>query len=121
MALRVCEYCGKAWISGEEEQDIPICPPCEEELNGIYKLIWSYLRDAASESGRSRKVSAQALSEEIGIDIRAIELLVKMGRIQTDTSIDDKSDEERKKYLDVLSKVRMGLKGGAGDGDKRQR
>ena len=44
-----------------------------------------------------------------------------MGRIQTDTSIDDKSDEERKKYLDVLSKVRMGLKGGAGDGDKRQR
>ncbi len=111
MALKVCDYCGRAWIGGEEVQPVPVCPSCEEELNGIYKLIWGYLRDAASESGRSRKISAQALSEELGIDIRAIELLVKMGRIQTDPSIDERSLEEKKKYLDVLSKVRSGLKG----------
>ncbi|MFA7620455.1 MAG: hypothetical protein WCY56_01275 [Aminobacteriaceae bacterium] len=120
MALRVCEYCGKAWIGGDEEQSVPICQPCEEELNGIYKLIWGYLRDAASESGRNRKISAQALSEELGIDIRAIELLVKMGRIQTDPAVDEKSQEEKKKYLDVLSKVRKGLKGRPQrDGGKR--
>lgn len=110
MALRVCEYCGKAWIDGGENKPAPLCPRCAEELNGIYMLAWSYLRDSTAEFGRHRKISAQQLASELGIDVKAIDMLVKMGKIQTEAAADDKTPEERERDLETLRKLRKGLR-----------
>lgn len=112
MALRVCEYCGKAWIGGDEDMAVPLCPGCEEELEGIYKLAWNYLRDAATESGRHRKVSAQELASALEVDVKAIETLVKLGKIQTEASLGERTPEEKKRNLDKLSRIRKGIKKG---------
>lgn len=111
MALRVCEYCGKAWIDEGGEKQVPLCSPCAQELQGIYMLAWGYLRDNTAEPGRHRKISIQQLADELGVDTKAINLLVKMGNIQIESFAGEANADAIARNLEILQKLRKKVRG----------
>ncbi|MGI6783920.1 MAG: hypothetical protein ACOX5A_06795 [Aminivibrio sp.] len=116
MALKICEHCNKAFIDGGEETGIPICPDCAEYLDEVYRAAWSWLRDRTSEDGRQRRVTAARLARAIDVDVKSIEVLVKMDRIQTSAS---SSGERPDKDLDTLKALRRSLSGSRYRKDRR--
>jgi len=111
MALKICEYCGKAWFDEGGEKQVSLCPPCAQEVQGIYMLAWGYLRDNTAEAGRHRKVSIQQLADELGIDTKAINLLVKMGKIQIESFAGEGNADEIARNLEILRKLRKNVRG----------
>lgn len=111
MALRICEHCGNAYLDDGEERETAICLSCSSYIDDLYMHAWSFLRDWMSEGGRRREITAQQLAAHLRVDVKSIELLVKMGKIQTKTSSDENGKKGKAaKDLDVLRKVRKGLR-----------
>ena len=108
MALKICEHCGRAFIDGGEEAATPVCPDCAEYLDEVYREAWSWLRDRTSEDGRQRRVTAARLAAELGVEVKSIEVLVKMDRIQTSAS---SAEEKAEKTLETLKALRRSLSG----------
>ena len=108
MALKICEHCAKAFLDGGEEEKTPLCPECAEYLEELYRQAWTWLRDHSSADGRLRRVTSARLAEELGVDVRSIEVLVKMDRIQTSASSAKKVSG---KDLETLKALKRGLSG----------
>ena len=108
MALKICEHCSKAYLDGGEEEKTPLCPDCAEYLETLYRQAWTWLRDHSSADGRLRRVTSARLAEEIGADVKSIEVLVKMDRIQTSASSAKKASG---KDLETLKALKRGLSG----------
>ena len=108
MALKICEHCTKAYLDGGEQEKTPLCPECAEYLEELYRQAWTWLRDHSSADGRLRKVTSARLAEELGVDVRSIEVLVKMDRIQTSASSAKKVSG---KDLETLKALKRGLSG----------
>lgn len=117
MALKICEHCAKAYISGEEEEKTPLCPDCADYLDQLYRQAWTWLRDHTAEDGRSRRVTSARLAKELGVDEKSIEVLVKMDRIQTSVSVER---EKLAKDLDALKALRKKLPPGERRGRGRR-
>ena len=112
MALKICEHCGKAWLDDGGEIRVSLCPLCTDYLDTLYMQAWSYLRDSAAEGGRQRKITAAQLAEELDVEPRSIDLLVKIGKIQTSSSSEPETRSGASaKELDALRKIRKGLRG----------
>ncbi len=109
MALKICDHCSRAYLDGGEEEKTPLCPDCAEYLEALYRQAWTWLRDHSSADGRLRRVTSARLAEELGVDVRSIEVLVKMDRIQTSAS---SSQKVPGKDLETLKALRRGLPGG---------
>lgn len=111
MALKICEHCGNAYLDDGEERETAICLSCSAYMDDLYMQAWSFLRDRMSEGGRRREITALQLAEHLRVDVKSIELLVKMGKIQTKTSSgEDGKKGKTVKDLDILRKVRKGLR-----------
>lgn len=108
MALKICEHCNRAFIDGGESEAVAICPDCAEYLDELYREAWSWLRDRSSEEGRQRRVTALRLAKVLGVEVKSIEVLVKMGRIQTSAS---SSEEAAEKDLETLKAIRRSMTG----------
>jgi hypothetical protein len=84
MALKMCAHCSKAYLDGGEQEKIFLCTECSDFLNTLYRKAWTWLRDRTAEEGRHPRVTSAQLAEILSVDVRSIELLVKLDRIQTD-------------------------------------
>ena len=100
MALRMCAHCGKAYLDGGEQEKIPLCLECADFLNKLYRQAWTWLRDRTAQEGKHPRITSSQLAEILSVDVRSIELLVKLDRIQTDLSSEEKA--QSKKDLDTL-------------------
>ncbi len=109
MALKICEHCAKAYLDGGDEEKTPLCPDCAEYLEDLYRQAWTWLRDHSSEDGRPRRITSARLAGELGVDVKSIEVLVKMDRIQTSAST---AKKDPGKDLESLKALRRGLPGG---------
>ncbi len=100
MALRMCAHCGKAYLDGGEQEKVPLCAECADFLNTLYRQAWTWLRDRTAEEGKHPRITSSQLAEILSVDVRSIELLVKLDRIQTDLSAEEKT--QARKDLDTL-------------------
>ena len=100
MALKMCAHCGKAYIDGGEREKVPLCLECAVFLNALYRKAWTWLRDKTAEEGRHPRITSSQLAEILSVDVRSIELLVKLDRIQTDAAADEKP--QSRKDIDTL-------------------
>ena len=95
MALKMCAHCGKAYLDGGEQEKVSLCAECADFLNTLYRKAWTWLRDRTADEGRHPRITSAQLAEVLSVDVRSIELLVKLDRIQTDLPSEEE-DRPRK-------------------------
>ncbi|GAB1399089.1 hypothetical protein MASR2M17_08550 [Aminivibrio sp.] len=117
MALKMCAHCGKAYLDGGEQEKVPLCVECSEFLNGLYRRAWTWLRDRTAEEGRHPRITSAELAEVLAVDVRSIELLVKLDRIQTDMpSLDEEKHPRKDRETMKIMGRRIARKGWQGYG-----
>ena len=112
MALRVCEYCGKAWIGATRTWRFPCVPAAKKSSRG--STSWLELPQGRGHGVGQAPEGLRAGAGEyvLEVDVKAIETLVKLGKIQTEASLGERTPEEKKRNLDKLSRIRKGIKKG---------
>lgn len=114
MALKICEHCNKAFLDEGGEEKASLCFPCAEFLDALYCQAWTWLRDHSSTDGGREKITSAQLAEMLHVDVKSVDFLVKMGRIQTSASSSKK--ERTKKDLENVRAIKKGVPGRGRDG-----
>ena len=116
MALKKCAHCGKAYLDGGEQEKISLCAECSDFLNALYRKAWTWLRDRTAEEGKHPRITSAQLAEILSVDVRSIELLVKLDRIQTDLpSEEEKHPRKERETMKTMGR-RIARKGWQGYG-----
>ncbi|NLB82987.1 MAG: hypothetical protein GX791_01945 [Synergistaceae bacterium] len=116
MALKMCAHCGKAYLDGGEQEKISLCAECSDFLNALYRKAWTWLRDRTAEEGRHPRITSAQLAEILSVDVRSIELLVKLDRIQTDQPSEEESHSRKDRETMKIMGRRIARKGWQGHG-----
>lgn len=107
MEMIPCQRCGKPFASNGPKT----CPKCMRRLEEIYERVRTYIRDHSD-----REVDIPTIAEELGEDVRDIELLAYMGWLDRDTEGPDQLSPEERKKQELLKEFQKGL---SKDGKKR--